>query len=141
MNNNNQDFEDLKFLTELFGNRDLEPDEEFETQEEVEAELKELGFELSELDQQMETLGKKLVGRLAIKRAAEARRAAERKRRPVVYPKTSEMIRKIQVMEEQMGYAARRTDEMSEEGLRARYEALMEMHELKDDSQDGGKPN
>ena len=138
MNNNNQDFEDLKFLTELFGNRDLELDEEVETQEEVEAELKELGYDLSELDQQMETLRSKLVGKLAIKRAAEARQAAERNRRPVVYPESlPEMIRQIQVMEAQMGYAARRTDEMSEKDLCAHFEALTEMREQKD----GGEPN
>ncbi len=62
--------EDLKFLTELFGNKDLEPEEEVETLEELQAGLKELGFELSELAQQMETLRKKLAGKLAIKRAA-----------------------------------------------------------------------
>ena len=54
--NNNKDLEDLKFITELFGNKDLEPEEEVETLEEIQAELKELGFDLSELSQQMETL-------------------------------------------------------------------------------------
>ena len=56
MSENNKDFEDLKFLTELFGNKDLEPEEEVETLEEIQAELKELDFDLSELSQQMETL-------------------------------------------------------------------------------------
>ena len=31
MSENNKDFEDLKFITELFGNKDLEPEEEVET--------------------------------------------------------------------------------------------------------------
>ena len=56
MSENNKDLEDLKFITELFGNKDLEPEEEVETLEEIQAELKELGFDLSELSQQMETL-------------------------------------------------------------------------------------
>ena len=146
--NNNKDLEDLKFITELFGNKDLEPEEEVETLEEIQAELKELGFDLSELSQQMETLRRKLAGNLAIKRAAEGRRAAEARRaatrehRPIVYPETrNEMIKQIQVMEEQMGYAARKTDELSEEDLRAHFEGLMETRELEKDSQDGGKPD
>ena len=140
--NYNKDIEDLKFLAELFGNKDLEPDEEVETLEELQAELKGLGFDLNELDQQMKTLRRKLAGKLAIKRAAEGRHAAKHKPRSIVYPKDRiDMIKQIQVMEEQMGYAARKTDVLSEEDLHAHFEALMEMCELEKESNDGGEPD
>ena len=140
--------EDLKFLAELFGSKDLEPDEEVETLEELRTELKGLGFDLNELDQQMEALKRRLAGKLAIKRAAEGRRAAEarhaakRKQSPIVYPMARiDMIKQIQVMEEKMGYTARKTDELSEDDLRAHFEGLMEMRELENDSQDGCEPD
>ena len=56
--------EDLKFLAELLGYDDLGPEEEVETLEELEAELKDLGYDLNELGQQMDTLRRKLAGRL-----------------------------------------------------------------------------
>ena len=48
--------EDLKFLAELFGNKDLGPEEEEEALEEVKADLKDLGYDLRELGQQMDAL-------------------------------------------------------------------------------------
>ena len=68
MNKENQDFEDLRLLTELFGNRELGPDEESDTEAEIEADLRALGYDVEKLDRDMEALKRKLAGKLAIKR-------------------------------------------------------------------------
>ena len=70
--------EDLKFLTELFGNKDLEPEEEVESLEELKAELKDLGYDLSDLGQQMEALRRKLAGKLERRLTTEDTENTER---------------------------------------------------------------
>ncbi len=67
--------EDLKFLTELFGNKDLGPEEEVETLEEIKADLKDLGYDLSELGQQMDALRRKLAGKLEKNKPQRTQRA------------------------------------------------------------------
>ena len=142
MNKVNQEFDDLRLLTELFGNRELGPDEESDTEAEIEADLRALAYDVEKLDRDMEDLKRKLAGKLAIKRAAEARRAEENTADGPRYPETrEELIASIRVMEEAVGYAARQIDEMTDDDLRAHFDALSELSDSEEMGEDASQSN
>ena len=138
------DIDNVRFLAELLGSKDLEPEEDTETIEELEKELKDLGFDVPNVKQQMAAFKLKLAGKLAMKRTAESRRTARKEAKAIAYPGTKEkLIEEISVMEESIGYghAARMRAEMAEDDLKAYYRDLMELKEERDRKDHEGQSN
>ena len=123
---------DAEIVSRILGSKDLQPEKE-ESLEEIKTALTDLGIDLDELNQHMEAIKLKLAGRLAIKRAAEARGVEGEQIRSVECPPSRDgLINEIRSMEESVGYAARQTDTMTDNDLRAYHEGLAELRDLDD---------